>query len=122
MRTLILALLITHFCQAQVYPVPVQILDSLVFEVKQGRECTITAYRLIASNDSLRSQLVISSKLIEGLRAERASYELITATYAREIAATREESRLEHRKLRRGLIRAKLIIVSEAIICVLLIL
>jgi hypothetical protein len=122
MKTLALILLTATLCQAQSYPVPVQILDSMFFEIRQGRSCD-SIQHLQALQIDLLNQAVTA-----GLKSIQLKDSAISALQSSNKAAQREiEAREELRARQIQTVRARarktlFVAIVEGVVIVLLIL
>jgi hypothetical protein len=122
MKILALILLTATLCQAQSYPVPVQILDSMFFEIRQGRTCDSVQHLQALQIDQLNQAVTA------GLKAIQLKDSAVDALQASNKAAQREiEAREELRARQIQTVRARarktlFVAIVEGVVIVLLIL
>jgi hypothetical protein len=122
MKTLALILLTATLCQAQTFPVPVQILDSMFFEIRQGRTCDSVQHLQALQIDQLNQAVTA------GLKSIQLKDSAIDALQASNQAAKREiEAREELRARQIQTVRARarktlFVAIVEGVVIVLLIL
>jgi hypothetical protein len=122
MKTLALILLTATLCQAQSYPVPVQILDSMFWEIRQGRTCD-SIQHLQALQIDLLNQAVTA-----GLKSIQLKDSAVDALQASNKAAQREIEAMEELRARQiQTVRARarktlFVAIVEGVVIVLLIL
>jgi hypothetical protein len=122
MKTLALILLTATICQAQTFPVPVQILDSMFWEIRQGRTCDSIQHLQALQIDQLNQAVTAGLKSIQLKDSAIEALQASNKAAQREIEA-RNEIRVQEIKIERHKARKwKLLALGEAILCVLLIL
>jgi hypothetical protein len=122
MKTLALILLTATLCQAQTFPVPVQILDSMFFEIRQGRSCDSIQHLQSLQIDLLNQAVTAGLKSIQLKDSAVDALQASNKAAQREIDARDEVRAIEVRTERRKARKWKLLALGEAILCVLLIL
>jgi hypothetical protein len=110
MKTIALILLTATLCQAQTtFPVPVQILDSMFFEIRQGRTCDSIQHLQSLQIDLLNQAVTAGLKSIQLKDSAISALQASNKAAQREIEAREELREIETSSLKKSVKRNRFI-------------
>ena len=107
---------------SQSFTLPTKILDSLIFEVKKGRECDSLQQKQAFEIKMLENELLSSKEVIKLKTTENQQSSLIISSLNKTIALMSEKSDAEKARLKTRIRHLWTAVLSEGAIIVLLIL